>query len=913
MKKKNLLFLFAALLSATSLFAQKRVAFVYQSGYNVSRYVWDAEGYKPTLDPVYNGIAATYEVTDFVYASADAPDLETLKTFDLVVLSEAISGGSAVGNALKGLVGQVPVLSLKAYHYTNGRWSWAAPTNPAAKTPSVTINPGFESHPIFDGVTGAGGLVEIFDGTNTDNNQVQGFTTLIDGGLIEADKIMANITGTTTSAIHEITTLDHKYMLIPISSDVCTTVSPNGVKLVLNACAYLMGGAGGFDPDAPFKIAYLYDSSYSTYVGIAEDPIYNYSILAEKETEAIDIKDFTAASTDTLAALEGYDLIVISEAMGSGHAFAIPLLSLVNRTPVLNFKSFFYKNTVWNWGGGANPSSVKTVDGVNVINVASTAVNHPLFENIEVIDGQIELFNNAAGVNKNMVQGYTASASGPIANDSVLATVTGPVGTFNAIHEHGSSNIYMLIPMSVDALMWNEDINVSDNAFQMISNAVYYLLESKGTVYPAAVPSISFTYGNSVTYVSMTSATEGATIYYTIDGTEPTTSSNVYSGTIELTASATVKAISAMAGYNNSTVASMDVLVMSKAATPVISITSVDGGKQISLSAAAEARIFYSISGGDPDTLTATLYTEPFVVTRPALIKAVAAETGKLVSDVAADSATIDGYINRQKTLVWANFNEEPTTWTWANTDSTTTDNGDVIAKYAYTVPTEEDPNLTPTYKEVDFQNGFKVGTFGQRINLQKTGVAVTGNYSPATSGDAGASDRAMSFLTTNAGSDPTTAFMVTTTAYDGPFDATVWFTGAKSSSYTELLEVSVATSLDATEWTVLDTLSSIGDKKIRKRVAYYDEKAPVFVKFASASNLGTNSNMMIFDVKLMGEGVDPVSVEKPSVEKSLVSTRIFTVSGMEVKAPVYGINIVRNVYSDGSVETKKVFVNDRF
>ncbi|MGE4433840.1 MAG: hypothetical protein AB7D40_07490, partial [Bacteroidales bacterium] len=141
----------------------------------------------------------------------------------------------------------------------------------------------------------------------------------------------------------------------------------------------------------------------------------------------------------------------------------------------------------------------------------------------------------------------------------------------------------------------------------------------------------------------------------------------------------------------------------------------------------------------------------------------------------------------------------------------------------------------------------------------------------------------------------------------------TVWFTGAKSSSYTELLEVSVATSLDATEWTVLDTLSSIGDKKIRKRVAYYDEKAPVFVKFASATNLGTNSNMMIFDVKLMGEGNDPVSVEKPSVEKSLVSTRIFTVSGMEVKAPVYGINIVRNVYSDGSVETKKVFVNDRF
>ena len=166
-----------------------------------------------------------------------------------------------------------------------------------------------------------------------------------------------------------------------------------------------------------------------------------------------------------------------------------------------------------------------------------------------------------------------------------------------------------------------------------------------------------------------------------------------------------------------------------------------------------------------------------------------------------------------------------------------------------------------------------------------------------------------MSFLITNASSDPTTAYMVTTEAYAGPFDVTVWFTGAKSTSYTEKLEISIASSLDATEWTVLDTLSSIGDKLIRKQIAYYDSSAPVYVKLASASQLGTNSNMMIFDLKLMGEGSDPVALDQTTLNKTLVSTRIFTVAGTEIKNYTEGINILRKTYSDGSVQIEKKLI----
>ena len=56
--------------------------------------------------------------------------------------------------------------------------------------------------------------------------------------------------------------------------------------------------------------------------------------------------------------------------------------------------------------------------------------------------------------------------------------------------------------------------------------------------------------------VSMTDSTTGATIYYTTDGTTPTSSSTLYGGPITVAATQTVKAIAVASGYSNSAVAS---------------------------------------------------------------------------------------------------------------------------------------------------------------------------------------------------------------------------------------------------------------------------------------------------------------------------------------------------------------------
>ena len=78
-----------------------------------------------------------------------------------------------------------------------------------------------------------------------------------------------------------------------------------------------------------------------------------------------------------------------------------------------------------------------------------------------------------------------------------------------------------------------------------------------GGTSPCAKPTFSPAGGTYSTAQSVTlsTSTEGATIYYTIDGNDPTTNSNVYSVAIDVSANTTIKAFAAKDGYNDSEVA----------------------------------------------------------------------------------------------------------------------------------------------------------------------------------------------------------------------------------------------------------------------------------------------------------------------------------------------------------------------
>ena len=149
-------------------------------------------------------------------------------------------------------------------------------------------------------------------------------------------------------------------------------------------------------------------------------------------------------------------------------------------------------------------------------------------------------------------------------------------------------------------------------------------------------------YGNNT--VTIACATAGATIYYTIDGTEPTTSSTKYTGAFTLSSNATVKAIAVKTGWNNSSVASASfTYTVETVATPVIAPNGGElkyGNNTVTIACATDgATIYYTTNGATPTT-SSTKYTGAFTLTSNATVKAIAVKTGWNNSTVASASFT---------------------------------------------------------------------------------------------------------------------------------------------------------------------------------------------------------------------------------------------------------------------------------
>ena len=109
-------------------------------------------------------------------------------------------------------------------------------------------------------------------------------------------------------------------------------------------------------------------------------------------------------------------------------------------------------------------------------------------------------------------------------------------------------------PISVAA---SETINAIATATGYSTSAVgtaSYTINVPET--PAATPTFSPAAGTytSAQTVSISSATSGASIYYTTDGSQPTTASTKYAGPISVAASETINAIATATGYSTSAV-----------------------------------------------------------------------------------------------------------------------------------------------------------------------------------------------------------------------------------------------------------------------------------------------------------------------------------------------------------------------
>ena len=169
------------------------------------------------------------------------------------------------------------------------------------------------------------------------------------------------------------------------------------------------------------------------------------------------------------------------------------------------------------------------------------------------------------------------------------------------------------------------------------------------------------------TTVTISCATSGATVYYTTDGTTPTTSSAVYSGAITVNSAMTVKAMAAKNGYyTNSSVATAAFTIKVEAvavSTPVISPAGgeVEEGTTVTITCATEgATVYYTTDGTEPTTSSA-VYSGAITVNSAMTIKAMAAKSGNYTnSGVATATFTIKEVVVEPETPVEPEEPEEP-------------------------------------------------------------------------------------------------------------------------------------------------------------------------------------------------------------------------------------------------------------
>jgi Legume lectin domain/Chitobiase/beta-hexosaminidase C-terminal domain len=144
--------------------------------------------------------------------------------------------------------------------------------------------------------------------------------------------------------------------------------------------------------------------------------------------------------------------------------------------------------------------------------------------------------------------------------------------------------------------------------------------------------------------VTISDSTSGSTIYYTLDGSQPTTSSTKYTGSFTVSTTSTVKAIAGAANFAQSATAT-SVITIGQSMTATPTITPATGtypsAQTVTISdSTSGATIYYTLDGSQPTT-SSTKYTGSFTVSTTTTVKATASAPNFAQSATATSVITI--------------------------------------------------------------------------------------------------------------------------------------------------------------------------------------------------------------------------------------------------------------------------------
>ncbi len=162
-------------------------------------------------------------------------------------------------------------------------------------------------------------------------------------------------------------------------------------------------------------------------------------------------------------------------------------------------------------------------------------------------------------------------------------------------------------------------------------------------------PSFNYESGeyNNELKVRLSTTTSGGSVYYTLDGTEPTSSSLKYSESnpISINATTTLKAITCKNGWTDSEVLERTYSMKCLAPSFSVSSGSYSDTQSVTITSTSDATIYYTLDGTAP-TVSSYAYSVPITVDKDTTITAIATKSGYTNSEV----VTADYYISPQST-----------------------------------------------------------------------------------------------------------------------------------------------------------------------------------------------------------------------------------------------------------------------
>ncbi len=283
------------------------------------------------------------------------------------------------------------------------------------------------------------------------------------------------------------------------------------------------------------------------------------------------------------------------------------------------------------YSGPINVASTQTVNAIATATGFSTSSTASAAYTINIPQAAAPTFSPIAGTYK-VAQTVTISTSTPSA--TIYYTTNGSTPTT-------SSAVYTG-PITVAATQTIEAIATAGGyTTSSVGSAAYTI-----NLALAATPTFSPAAGtyNSAQTVTISTTTPSATIYYTTNGSTPTTSSTVYSGPITVSASETVQAIALAAGFATSNPGSAVYTINTVVVPPMFSPAagSYMAAQTVTISTTTPSATIYYTTNGTTPTTSSAVYSGPITVSATETVEAIAAESGYTTSGVSSAAYTIN-------------------------------------------------------------------------------------------------------------------------------------------------------------------------------------------------------------------------------------------------------------------------------